>query len=469
MNVVIVGSGIGGLSTALYLQRKGFQVTVLEKLSEPGGRARNFSVGEFSFDMGPSWYLMPEVFQKFYREVGEEVPEIEKVDPLFSLYVGKLNELGRGVDIYASEPNVIKGDVEKYIEDTKFMYELAMERFLFKEMRISDMFDSVIIKNFRKFPIFLNLDSFNRRYFKDDVSLKAVGFSSVFLGGSPFSTPAIYAMVNYAILGKGVYYPKGGFKGLVNKLFEACKRAGVDFLFNFEVDRVKVKENKVIYVESEGRKVDGDLFVFNMDYHYADLLLPPEYALGEYYWERRKLAPSAILGYLGVEGEVRSSHHTIIINGDWKMHFDSICKGKEIDVGNMSYYVSYRKATDKNLKGDDLVFLIPIPPGFKEREEYLLNKAIEDFKIKTGSNFVIKFKRTFGLLDFMRNYNAYKGTAFGLSHTLSQTGPFRPPLKNKSIDNLFYVGQYTQPGIGVPMVTISSMLVGEKIITSMRR
>ncbi|BDC17341.1 phytoene desaturase family protein [Acidianus sp. HS-5] len=451
MKVVIVGAGVGGLSTALYLRKKGFEVTVLEKLDSPGGRARSFSKDEFSFDMGPSWYLMPEVFEKFYHEVGEEPPEIVEVNPLFSLYVNDRHE--DFTKDYAG--------MEKYLEDTEFMYSLSMSKFLFKEMKIIDFLDKDIIRNLKKFPIFYSLDNFNRRYFTDDFMQKALGFSAVFLGGSPFEVPAVYAMVNYAIFGKGVYYPKGGFAGLVSKLFNACRRAGVEFKFNYNVDKVNVKDKKVTSVVAGDKVEEGDVFVFNMDYHYADSLLPADMRQN---WSRKKFAPSAILAYLGVEGEVNSSHHSIFINGNWEEHFNSIRKGIPPDVNNMSYYVSYRKATDKSLNGDDLVFLIPVSPGLDGVDSrFYINKAIEDFKKKTGSKFDVKFERIYSPADFKTDYNAYKGTAFGISHTLDQTGPFRLPMKNKNLDNLFYVGQYTQPGIGVPMVTISAMIVAEKI------
>ncbi|MCY0849820.1 phytoene desaturase family protein, partial [Sulfuracidifex metallicus] len=204
----------------------------------------------------------------------------------------------------------------------------------------------------------------------------------------------------------------------------------------------------------------------NMDYHYADTLLPMEYTMrGESYWERRKLSPSAVLAYVGVEGEVNAPHHGIFINGNWKLHFDSISKGNEPDPENMSYYVSYRKATDSSLKGKDLVFLIPVSPGLllPNYQDYV-RKVIDDFKAKTRSSFHIKYEKVYRAVNFEEDYNAYKGSAFGLSHTLDQTGPFRLPMKNRKLSNLFYVGQYTQPGIGVPMVTISAMILGDKIL-----
>ncbi|QKR00666.1 phytoene desaturase [Metallosphaera tengchongensis] len=467
MRAVVVGAGIGGLSTALLLQKKGLEVTVLEKLDVPGGRARGFSDAVYSFDMGPSWYLMPEVFQRFYRELGEGTPEVKEVDPLFSLYVGDMGKEGTSRTFWKDEYPV-RGDLEGYLQDTEFMYKMAMERFLFKEMRVYDFLDPTIIKNLGRFPLFTSLDSFNRRYFSEDFSLKSLGFSSVFLGGSPFNTPAIYAMVNYAILGGGVYYPKGGFQGLVNRLYDLCKRAGVEFRFNEEVNKVEVRD-KVVAVWGRER-VEGDVFVFNMDYERADSMLPYDYSLGESYWKKKKLSPSAVLGYLGVEGEVKVPHHSIFVNGDWRYHFDSITKGNEPDLENLSYYVSYRKASDDSLRGQDLVFLIPVSAGLESLNlKKYIDAVVSDFKAKTGSKFTIKYERMYGPSDFKRDYNAFKGTAFGISHTLDQTGPFRLPMRHRKLDNLFFVGQYTQPGIGVPMVTISSMLVSEKVLGSLRK
>ncbi len=471
MKAVVIGAGIGGLSTALYLSKKGFEVTVLEKLDRLGGRARGFSSesGEFSFDMGPSWYLMPEVFQRFYKEVGEEPPEVVEVSPLFSLHVGKLEKKERSAEFWKDK--IPLKNSETYLEEVEFMYKLAMERFLFKEMKIVDFLDPAILKNLKRFPIFTSLDAFNRRYFQnDDFSLKAMGFSSVFLGGSPFNTPAVYAMVNYAIYKGGVYYPKGGFQGLVERLYNLCKKSGVEFKFNSQVNKIEF-DGKVKAVWYNGKKEEGDVFVFNADYHYVDSLLPYEYTgRGEDFWRKKKIAPSALLVYLGVEGEVNSPHHSIFINGDWKVHFDSIVQGTEPDPNNMSYYVSYRGSTDRSISGKDLVFLIPIAPGLSiPQYQRYVDLVVRDFKTKTNSEFQIRYQRIYKPIDFELDYNAYKGTAFGISHTLDQTGPFRLPMQNKKLPNLFYVGQYTQPGIGVPMVTISSIIVGEKVLNYARK
>ncbi|MEM1621348.1 MAG: phytoene desaturase family protein [Metallosphaera sp.] len=457
MRAVIVGGGIGGLSTALLLKGKFEEVTVIEKNSSVGGRARSFKAGEFKFDMGPSWYLMPEVFERFFHEVGESPHPVIEVNPLVRVENGKLGEKGESITFHE-----ITEEMEGYLKDTGFMYEVALRKFLNKEMTYLDFLDKEILSNLGGIPLWESLDKFNSRYFNTDLMRKAMGFSSVFLGGSPFNTPAVYAMVNYAIYGKGVYYPKGGFEGYVDKLYQACRRAGVEFRLNSPVTKVKVDGNRVKSVVTPSGEVEGDVFVFNMDYHYADTLLPEEFQVEREWW-RKRLAPSAILGYLGVEGEVNLPHHTVVVNGDWRDHFNSLEERRLPTPENMSYYVSYRRATDENLLGRDLEILIPVAPGTRTNPE-LVRVALRDLEIKTGSKIQVKYSRIYGPEDFVSDYNAYQGTAFGLSHTLNQTGPFRLPMRNRKLRNMYYVGQYTQPGIGVPMVTLSALLVRDKIL-----
>jgi len=452
MKVVIVGAGIGGLSTAILLRKKGLDVVVLEKNNIPGGRARYFSAGEYKFDMGPSWYLMPEVFGEFFSTIGESPHPVVRVNPGVKVVEGKyLERESRGFTFSSND----KID-ERYLEEVKMFYDFST-KLIRKEMGYKDFLDKDVLRYFPK--LLDTLDNFNSKYFKDSLMRKAMGFSSVFIGGSPFKVPAVYAMINYAIYGQGVFYPEGGFEGYVRRLYEIAAKVGVEFKFNFPVDKVKVKDGKVSEVLAGDRSEKGDIFIFNMDYHYADSLLPYDYQVS---WKRYKLAPSAILAYLGVENEINLPHHTVIINGDWRDHFNSIENRSLPIVENTSYYVSYRRATDKSAK--DVVILIPIAPGVKTSDE-LVNAVIKDLQIKIGEKLSVKYMRIYGAEDFQRDYNAYEGTAFGIAHTLDQTGPFRLPMKNKKISNLYYVGQYTQPGIGVPMVTLSAMIVSNKILS----
>ncbi|ACP54438.1 phytoene desaturase family protein [Saccharolobus islandicus] len=449
MKAIVVGAGIGGISTAILLKKVFDEVTVLEKNSTPGGRARYFSAGEFRFDMGPSWYLMPEIFEEFFSRIGQENYPIVKVKPPVKVIEGKSLEKAYGE---------FTGDNvdERYLDKVKRFYDFS-KKFVKKEMSYLDFLDREVLTNFS--ALFNTLDYFNSLYFKDSLLKKAMGFSSVFIGGSPFKVPAIYAMINYAIYGQGVFYPHKGFEGYVKRLCEIATKMGVEFKFNFSVNKVKIDNNKVVEVSSDDKKESGDVFVFNMDYFYADSLLPEEYKVIR--GKRYKLSPSAILAYIGLENTLDLPHHTVIINGNWREHFESIERNSLPSIEDTSYYVSYRGATDKEAR--DLIILIPVGTGTSISKE-LVNAVIKDLEVKIGSKIKASYFRIYGPEDFKRDYNAFEGTAFGLAHTLDQTGPFRLSMKNPRLKNLYYVGQYTQPGIGVPMVTLSAMILSKKIL-----
>ncbi|AWR96199.1 phytoene desaturase [Acidianus sulfidivorans JP7] len=449
MKAVVVGAGIGGISTAILLKKVFDEVVVLEKNSIPGGRARYFSSGKFRFDMGPSWYLMPEIFEEFFSQIGEEPYPITRVNPPVKVIESKHLE---------KDYREFTGDNidERYLDKVKTFYEFS-KKFITKEMSYSDFLSKETIS---KLPFLINtLDNFNSFYFKDSLMRKAMGFSSVFIGGSPFKVPAVYAMINYAIYGQGVFYPHGGFEGYVKKLFEIATKIGVEFKFNFPVNKIKIEGNKVVEVSSNEEKESGDVFVFNMDYFYTDSLLPYEYKVTNK--RKYKLSPSAILVYIGLDDTLDLPHHTVIINGDWREHFESIERNSLPPIENTSYYVSYRGATDKEAK--DLVILIPVGTNTNTSKE-IVDAVIKDLEVKIGRKINPSYLRVYGPEDFKKDYNAFEGTAFGLAHTLNQTGPFRLPMKNRGLRNMYHVGQYTQPGIGVPMVTLSSMIVSKKIL-----
>ncbi|QXJ35598.1 phytoene desaturase family protein [Saccharolobus shibatae] len=453
MKAVVVGAGIGGISTAILLKKVFEEVTVLEKNSIPGGRARYFSAGEYRFDMGPSWYLMSEIFEEFFSEIGQVSHPIERIKPPVKVIESKFLEKQYG--------EFTGDDIdERYLYKVKTFYDFS-KNFIKKEMTLLDFLNKEVITNLS--ALLNTLDNFNSMYFKDSLIRKAMGFSSVFIGGSPFKVPAVYAMINYAIYHQGVFYPHKGFEGYVKRLYEIATKMGVQFKFNFQVNKVKIDGNKVVEVSSDSEKERGDVFIFNMDYFYADSLLPEEYKV-IIKGRRYKLSPSAILAYIGIEDKLDLPHHTVVINGNWREHFESIERNSLPSIENTSYYVSYRAATDKEAR--DLVILIPVGTGTSISKE-LVDAIIRDLEVKIGSKIKANYLRVYGPEDFKRDYNAFEGAAFGLAHTLDQTGPFRLPMKNTKLKNLYYVGQYTQPGIGVPMVTLSAMIVSKKILNEL--
>ncbi|BCU67917.1 phytoene dehydrogenase [Sulfolobales archaeon HS-7] len=463
MKAVVVGSGFGGLAASLILSKKGFEVTVLEKQDRPGGRSRELTIGEYRFDMGPSWYLMKDAFNTFFNDASISPPEVVKLEKLYSLATGKYGEKGEVYDVF-SDLSPFSDQIHSYLSTLEEMYGIAMNKFIFKEMRLRDFLDADVIRNFSRLPLFSNLNEFNRRFFHSDWELKALGFPAVFLGGSPFNIPAIYSIINYSILSEGVFYPKGGFSGLVNYLYQKCVERKVSFHFNVNVDKIETRDKRITSVISGEKRFEGDVFVFNADYRFIDSLLPSQYSLGSLYWSKRKLAPSALLFYLGVD-DLEFPHHQVIVNGNWKEHFDSIERGTAPAIENTSYYVSYRAATDKEIRAKDLVLLIPIAPGVNvESPELILKGILRDLKQKTSQEITVKEAKIYTPMDFSRDYNAYNGTAFGIAHTLDQTGPFRPPNSHRKLKNAFFVGQYAQPGIGVPMVLTSAVITSREIM-----
>lgn len=461
MRAVVVGGGIGGLATASLLSRNGFETTLLEKNASLGGRARVMELGRFKFDMGPSWYLMPEVFERFFKEAGVgEVPYgLRRVSPSFRIYypdygpVDYWGDLDQDSEWMEKIERGSSTNFSRYLEETKRMYAESMP-FLYRPyIKGSDMARSGVLGKALSLHVFESMDTFNRRFFKSRKMNQLVGFTSVFLGGSPFNTPALYSLVNYPVLGQGVFYPEGGFGSLVSALASSIKG---EVMVEEEVTQLGRERIKT----SSGKEIPYDVAVLNLDYHYASEVLGLR-AVDASYWERAVMSPSALLIYVGARNGVDIPHHSVFIGTDWEGHFNSIFKGDDLPQG-VSYYVSVRSKSDSTVVkgyGDALFFLVPLPPGFAGDLKGLVRRVMEDFQRRTGEKLDVEEMRVYGPADFERDYHAYMGTAFGLAHTLSQTAVTRPPMVHPDRRNVLFVGQYTHPGIGVPMVTISAQLV----------
>jgi len=477
MQVVVVGAGFGGIASAALLAKRGAHVKVVERLSTPGGRARTTAIEGFKFDMGPSWYLMPEVFERFFNELGYSVSqfyEITKLKPSFRLKVnGASLDVPPGDELFSTVEHVERGAGEtmrEYLEMTKYMYDVSLSKFLYREFQsFVDFLDPQVIREARRLNLFTSLNYLNSKYFKSDLLRKLTGFSAVFLGGDPYSVPGMYAMVNYPVLGQGMFYPRGGFGKVVESMVEAGRKLGVEFQFDTEVTGVLTDDQRVKALQTSKGRIEGDVFLFNADYVHAESLLPERYRnFGASYWDSKVLAPSAVLGYVGIKGELDVPHHNVIVNGDWGEHFKSIREGKWPRTESTSYYVSVRSRSDPSVcpEGNEaLFFLIPISPGLRGREEEMVKWAVRNFLGKREVSFI----RIFGPRDFWNDYRSYKGTAFGLAHTLSQTASLRPPMKNKKLRNVYYVGQYTHPGVGVPMVAIAAHVVSQRILADLKK
>ncbi len=481
--VAIIGAGIGGFATANLLAKAGYEVAVYEKNTEAGGRAGVLRKDGFTFDTGPSWYLMPEVFEHYFNlldTTAAEQLDIVKLEPSYKVFfehdkpvtiVPKLTEAQKTFE--AIEPGAGEA-LEKYVRQARFIYDMSLKHFLYTNTRsFRDLLQWEIVKNTPRFA-HMALQSFDSRvssYFHDRRLKQILEYSMVFLGASPYKAPAIYTLMSALDFELGVYYPRGGMYTLINAMERLGKTLGVSYHYEAAVIRIVTEKGTAVGVELEnGQIVPADIVVSNADLHHTEtkLLAPQEQTYPQKYWDKRTAGPSALLLYLGVRGALPElEHHSLFFVDDWKGNFEAIYETKTIP-DHASLYVSRATLTDQQLapKGDEaVVVLVPFPPGLSLSQEtceqladtYINQLAtmahIPDFAERVASRTVI------GPDDFGRNFNAWEYTALGPSHTLRQTAWFRMHNKSHRVENLYYVGGSTIPGVGLPMCVIGAELV----------
>ncbi len=481
--VIIIGGGIGGIAAAALLGREGYSVTVIEKNPEVGGRASIWKSKGFTFDMGPSWYLMPDVFENFFKKFNKkssDLLDLKRLDPHYRVFFGK-NDY---IDIHKEmeKNNILFEDLEKgssakikkYLDKAKSDYNLAMQYILYKEFRsLKDFFTADIIREGRKLNPFKNFDQYVKKIVYTKKLQQILMYPIVFLGGSPKKTPSFYSILSHVDFNLGVFYPQGGIFKLIKALKFLAKENHVTILTNKSVSKVIVVDGIAKGVKVNKKNYFADIIVSNADYAYTEnSLLEEKYqTYTKTYWESRTIAPSAFILYLGINKKIPSlKHHTLSFAHDWEKHFEEIFT-KPAYPKSPSFYICAPSKTDPSVapKGCENIFiLVPISPFIKDseskRKDYA-NVIIQQVEKLIGENIHdhIIVQRVFSIKDFISRYNAYKGTALGLAHTLKQTAFLRPAMKSKKVKNLYYVGQYTQPGIGMPMCLISAELVSNRI------
>jgi phytoene desaturase len=485
--VVIVGGGIGGLATACILGQAGYEVTLYEKNAHPGGKASLLKAEGFSFDMGPSWCLMPDIYEHFFELLGEDMNRLLKLTKLAPSYrVFFKDTLLGSTDIYSDikkdgptfeslEPGA-NTSLISYLEHSRQQYEVAKAKFLYKNYDSwRDFLTLEMISEAFRVKIFSSIEKHVSQYFRSNEVQKIMLYTTTFLGARPSETPALYNVMNHVDLEQGVFYPEGGMYSVVQTLVDLAEKRGVTIVCNQEVEKIVTNNSKACGIKVNGKTIEADIIIANADIPYVEqqLLGSRERMYSDSYWKRRTLAPSALALYIGVKGTYPElQHHNLVFSRDWDKHFDTIFKKKRWPK-DPSFYVCNPSKTDKSVAPKDhenLFVLVPIAPGLKYTEQLLedftdqiLTTMEQTLHLKELKN-NITYKKIFCVKDFEQQYNAWQGSALGLAHTLKQTAVFRPKNVHKKIKNLYFVGANTVPGIGIPMCLISAELVYKRIV-----
>lgn len=483
--VAIIGGGFGGLATACLLAKAGHNVTLLEKNEQLGGRAGIIEAEGFRFDMGPSWYLMPDVFERFFTALGEDIADylsLTRLSPSYRIYYKGQDEhvdLTGDLDTDAAlferiEPGA-GAQLRKYLKRSAFIYDKAVGTFLYRNYdHLGDFIRPELIMNGPRMHIFSSMDRYVRRYFKDERLQKIMEYPLVFLGSSPYNAPAMYSLMSHVDFTQGVFYPEGGMHRLVTVLEQLAQKYGATLRTNTPVDEIVVEEGRAAGVRHNGTTLPADVVISNADPYFTEnALLPEQYRdHREAYWQSRTLAPSALLMYLGVNRQYDSLlHHTLLFSQDWKKNFGQIFDNQQFPT-DPSLYICAPSKTDPHVAPaghENLVVLVPLAPGLSYNQEQL--EAFADAQLATLEQHMglvdlrrhIVYKKLFCVEDFAERYNSYQGTGLGLAHTLRQTAIFRPANKSKKVRGLYYAGANVHPGIGVPTTLISAQLAAQRV------
>ena len=476
----IIGSGFSSLSAASYLAKAGLDVEVFEKNETVGGRARQLKRDGFTFDIGPTWYWMPDVFERFFSDFGKKPSDfyvLEKLNPAYSVYFGKRdlitieNTLEK---IYLAFENEEKGssiELKKFINDAKSNYDIAIKDLVYNP-GISPL-ELITPKTILKLnQFFSTIKKDVRKRFKNNRLAQILEFPVLFLGAKPSDTPSFYSFMNYADFGLGTFHPKKGMYQVILAMKALAEEQGVKFNTSSNVESICVDNGKVNGIIVNGKLMKCDLVLSGADYHHTERLLEKKYRqYSENYWENKTFAPSSLLFYVGFDKKLKNvDHHTLFFDVDFDKHAEAIYDSPKWPEKPL-FYASFPSITDNSCSpvGKEAgIFLIPLAPDLDDseqlREEYF-EKIINRLETVTDQNVKnnIIFKESFGVNDFKRDYNSFKGNAYGMANTLLQTAFLRPKLKSKKVENLYFTGQLTVPGPGVPPSLISGKLTSELI------
>jgi phytoene desaturase len=477
--VSIIGSGFSALSASCYLAKAGYKVSIYEKNDTVGGRARQLIKDGFTFDIGPSWYWMPDIFEKFFNDFGKSTSDyyqLDKLSPAYKIFFSdEVITIGDHMDQICKEFERIETGsskpLRKFIAQAQEHYDIAINKVVLKPgVSPFELVTKETVTRVDRF--FKTISSEVRKKFKNPKLISTLEFPVLFLGAKPNQTPSFYSFMNFADFGLGTWHPKGGMYEIIKAMKSLAESLGVSIHTNSNVEKINVENGYAAGIKVNGEIITSDIVLSGADYHHSETLLDKSYRqYSESYWDKRTFAPSSLLFYVGFNKKLKNvEHHNLFFDTNFENHAEDIYDDPKWPE-NPLFYVNFPSVTDYSMAPDNCetgFFLIPIAPGLEDtpelRQQYF-DIIINRFEKRIDQNVQehILFKESFCVNDFISEYNSYKGNAYGMANTLMQTAFLRPKLKSKKVKGLYFTGQLTVPGPGVPPSLISGKLVAELI------
>jgi len=483
--VIVIGSGFSSLSASCYLAKAGFEVELFEKNDTVGGRARQLVKDGFTFDIGPSWYWMPDIFDKFFADFNKETSDyyqLDKLNPAYKIFFeDDTITIGDCMEKICAEFERIESGSSKHLKqfigEAQENYDIAINKVVLRPgLSPLELVTKETVLKVDQF--FKTISQQVRKRFKNPKLISTLEFPVLFLGAKPSKTPSFYNFMNFADFGLGTWHPKGGMYEIIKAMKSLAEELGVTIHTNSPATHILVSEGEILGIRSNGSNHLADYVVSGADYHHSETLLDKKYRqYSEEYWNRKTYAPSSLLFYIGFDKKlINIEHHNLFFDTDFEKHAQEIYDNPQWP-SNPLFYANFPSVTDASMapKGNETgFFLVPIAPGLEDtpqlRDQYfdIMMDRFEKLTHQSVKKSVI-FKESFCVNDFVEQYNSYKGNAYGLANTLSQTAFLRPNLKSSKVKNLFFTGQLTVPGPGVPPSLISGKLVADLIIKEVNK
>jgi phytoene desaturase len=477
---IVIGSGFASLSAACYLAKGGWNVSIYEKNDSVGGRASQFVKDGFTFDMGPSWYWMPDIFDKFFADFYKKTSDyyqLDKLSPAYKIFFSDdIITIGDSMDkicveFERIEPGSSK-ELKKFIQEAQVNYDIAINKIVLRPgLSPLELVTKETILKVDQF--FKTISSQVRKRFKNPKLISTLEFPVLFLGAKPSNTPSFYSFMNFADFGLGTWHPKGGMYEVIKAMQNLALELGVIIQTSKTVDKIVVTEGKATGISSGGEICNADVILSGADYHHSESLLDQKYRqYSEEYWDKKIFAPSSLLFYIGFDTKLKNvEHHNLFFDTDFELHAKEIYDNPQWP-SNPLFYANFPSITDSSMAPNDCetgFFLVPIATNLEDTQELrdqYFELIMDRFELRTDQNIRnnIIFKEAFCVQDFKERYNSYKGNAYGMANTLTQTAFLRPNLRSKKVSDLYFTGQLTVPGPGVPPALISGKLVSELII-----